>query len=72
MKKYFIAAYGFIMPLVVSANGGENPSITHQIEEFLPFEHLEHGHWFAAALSIVLLVSLVYTVYSLIQKFRHE
>lgn len=72
MKKYLITISSFFLPLVALANGAreENLSITHQLEEFLPFEHLEHGHWFAVVLSIILWASLIYTIYSLVQKFR--
>lgn len=48
----------------------ESPSIAQQVEELLPFEHLEQGHWFAIILSILLWASLVYAIYSLINKFR--
>lgn len=72
MKKYFITINSFLLPLMAMANGAheEDPSITHQLEEFLPLEHLEHGHWFAAVLSILLWASLIYIIYSFIQKFR--
>lgn len=72
MKKYLIAIGSFLLPLVALANGAheEDPSIIHQLEEFLPFEHLEHDHWFAVVLSVLLWASLVYTAYSLVQKFR--
>ena len=73
MKKYFITASGFLLPLVALANGAheEGPeTVGQQLKEFLPFEHLEHGHWFAVILSIILWASLVYTAYSLINKFK--
>lgn len=72
MKKYLITIGSFLLPLAAMAHGTheEDPSITHQLEELLPFEHLEHGHWFAVILSILLWASLVYAIYSLIQKIR--
>lgn len=72
MKKYLIIISSFFLPLVAMANGAheENPSIGHQLQELLPFEHLEHGHWPAVILSIILWTSFIYAVYSLIQKFR--
>lgn len=72
MKKYLITISSFLLPFVALANGTheENPSVSHQLQELLPFEHLEHGHWFAVVLSILLWASLVYTAYSLIQKFK--
>lgn len=72
MKKYLLAISSFFLPLMALANGAheEDPSIAHQFEEFLPFEHLEHGHWFAVVLSVILWTSLIYTIYSLVQKFR--
>ena len=72
MKKHLIAINSFFLPLVALANGAheEDPGIAHQFEEFLPFEHLEHGHWFAVILSILLWASLIYATYSLVNKFR--
>jgi len=73
MKKYLIAISSFALPLVAIANGAheeEPETIGQQLQEFLPFEHLGHGHWFAVVLSVVLWASLLYTVYSFIQKFR--
>lgn len=72
MKKYFIAISGFLLPLVSMANGmhEEDMTIGYQLGEMMPFEHFGEGHWFAAILSIIFWVSLVYTIYSLIQKFR--
>ena len=72
MKKYLITISSFLLPLVALANGAheEDPGIAHQLEEFLPFEHFEHGHLFAVILSVILWASLIYTIYSLVQKFR--
>lgn len=71
MKKYLIGFIGYFLPLATFANGmEENPSVAHQLEELLPFEHLEHGHWFAVILSVLLWISLVYTIYSLVKKTK--
>ncbi|MBI4094834.1 MAG: hypothetical protein HY435_01415 [Candidatus Liptonbacteria bacterium] len=73
MKKYLIAISSFALPLVAIANGAHeegSETVGQQLQEFLPFEHIEHGHWFAVILSILLWASLAYTAYSLIQKFR--
>ncbi len=73
MKKYFITFSSFFLPFVALANGAheEGPeTVGQQLQEFLPFEHLEHGHWFAVVLSVVLWASLIYTAYVLTQKFR--
>jgi len=75
MKKYLIAISSFASPLIALAHGAneeEPETVGQQLQEFLPFEHLGHGHWFAVVLSIVLWASLLYTVYSLIQKFRRS
>lgn len=71
--KIFIGIISFFLPFVALANGeqAEGPeTVGQQLQEFFPFEHLEHGHWFAVVLSVVLWASLIYTAYALIQKFR--
>lgn len=77
MKKYLFAISSFFLPFVALAHDASNGSheegaetIGQQLKEFLPFEHLEHGHWFAVILSIILWAALIYAVYSLVQKFR--
>lgn len=73
MKKYLITLSAFILPFVTFAHGmemEETNGIAHQLQELSPFEHFEEGHWVAFVLSAILWVSLVYTVYSLIKKFR--
>lgn len=70
MKKYFIALSSSLLPFIALANGSgeEDTSIIHQLEEVFPLEHLEHGHWVAVVVSVILWLSLVYTVVSLIRK----
>jgi len=70
MVKYVLGVVSFFFPLVALANGEEDPSVIHQLEELLPFEHLEHGHWVSAVLSLILWVSLLYTVFAILKKFR--
>lgn len=74
MTKYLMVIGSYILPVLVLANGGDNHeediSINHQIEELLPFEHFGEGHWFAFVLSIILWLSLIYAIFSLIQRFR--
>ena len=58
MKKYLITISSFLLPLVALANGAheEGPETVGQ-------------QWFAVVLCVVLWASLIYTVYTLIQKF---
>lgn len=48
----------------------EKPNWRQQLQEFLPFEHFAEGHWFGSILSIIFWASFIYTIYSLVQKFR--
>ncbi len=70
MKNIGIGLSSLLLPFAALANGAEDPSISHQLQEFLPFEHLEHGHWFGVILSIVLWASLIYALYSIARKIR--
>lgn len=70
MKKYLFAISSFFLPFVALAHEEGVETTGQQLKEFLPFEHLEHGHWFAVILSIILWAALIYAVYSLVQKFR--
>lgn len=69
MKKslLFLAA---LLPSVSFAADmpAEGYGIGAQLSELLPFVHYSEGHWFAAILSVVLWVSLIYALYSLWKK----
>lgn len=73
MKKYLIIISSFLLPFVALAHGmevEEESGIGHQMEELSPFTHMGEGHYFAVAVSAILWVSLIYTIFSLTQKFR--
>lgn len=59
------------MPVNVLANGDheEETGIGAQLNELLPFEHIGEGHWVAFILSTILWLALLYTIYSLVQKY---
>lgn len=62
-----------ILPVLTLANGNHEEgetAVSTQLQELLPFEHIEEGHWLAFILSIILWLSLIYTIYSLVQKFN--
>lgn len=71
MKKYLLTIMSLVLPVLTLANGDHtegDTAISTQLQELLPFEHIEEGHWLAFALSVLLWISLIYTIYSLIQK----
>lgn len=73
MKKYLITIISYILPVLALANGAppeEDAAVFTQLQELLPFEHIEEGHWLAFTLSILLWLSFVYAIFSLIQRFR--
>lgn len=73
MKKHLLTIMSLFLPIFTLANGShteEDAAVSTQLQELLPFEHIEEGHWLAFTLSIILWLSLIYTIYSLIQKFN--
>ncbi len=73
MKNYLISSLSFLLPFIASAHGldetvMEESGISHQLQELLPFVHMNEGHWFAVILSLILWASLAYTAYSLVKK----
>lgn len=73
MKKYFITIVVFSLPYLALANGAgevEKAGLNHQLQEFLPFEHLEEGHWFAVIFSVILWAALIFTIYTLVKKLK--
>lgn len=59
------------MPVNVLANGDheEETGIGAQLNELLPFEHIGEGHLVAFVLSTILWLALLYTIYSLVQRY---
>lgn len=74
MKKYFIVLSSFIFPFAVMAHGAqeEGKTLMDQFKEFLPFEHLKEGHWFAVIFSIILWISFIIALYPLVAKIRKK
>ena len=50
----------------------EDSSVSDQFNELQPFSHLSEGHWFAFILSLLLWLSLIYTIYSLVQRLGNK
>lgn len=61
-------------PVSVLANGEheEETGIGAQLNELLPFEHIGEGHWVAFTLSVILWLSLIYTIYNLVKQFTKK
>ena len=70
MRKYIIAFGGSILPFLALANGEhgeEGSAFADQMNELLPMVHFGEAHYVAAIVSIILWLSLIYTVYSLVR-----
>lgn len=53
------------MPSAVFANGNDEhveATVWGQLNELLPFEHVSESHWVAFIVSVILWVSLIYTI----------
>ena len=73
-KILFSLAIFLSTPISVLANGdhAEETGIGAQLNELLPFEHIGEGHWVAFTLSLILWVSLIYTIYTLVKQFTKK
>lgn len=78
MKKYIFVLSNLFLPIIAFAHEEdmfnmdmhEGTTFWDQLNELLPLMHIQEGHYITVVFLILMWVAVVYTVYSLVSKFR--